>query len=80
MLAYSGNLLTFLGSWLVLLSSPLSGVEYPLKKTLLARSHFSGRLCTSLIWRVPLHVFNTSSSGSALFFVSLLPCEDSILF
>ena len=34
-------------------------------KTLLAVSHFLGRLCSS--WRVPLHVLRTSFSGRALF-------------
>src|SRR5258707_661932 len=33
-------------------------------KTPLAFSHFSGKLCS--FWSVPLHVFNTRSSGSAL--------------
>src|SRR5260221_8084143 len=52
-------------------------------KTPLAYSQFSGKLCS--FWRVPLHVFRTRSSGSALFpylflFVRILSCSRRLFF
>src|SRR5258708_29823689 len=49
-----------------------------LLRTVVWDSAYSGRLCS--FWRVPLHVFNTSSSGSALFsyvflLVRILSCS-----